>query len=107
MKKQDELNKLRADVELIDTFVVSLLAKREKMVLKIEKMKRGMGRPITDRVLENERIAKARETARKLGMGYLFQRFIEKLFHKIIVHCRRMEERQRRKAEKKIKNRFP
>lgn len=102
MKKLTKLNMLRADLELIDTIMVSLLAKREKMVLKIEKIKRKMGGPVTDRALENKRIAMAKETAKKLGMDYWFQRFIEKLFHKIIVHCRKLEEKQRRRAGRKI-----
>lgn len=104
MKNQEEkeLERFRVDLELIDTIMVALLVRREEMVLRIEKIKRELGMPVTNRVLENERIAKAKETAKNLGTDYLFQRFIGKLFHKIIVYCRRMEERQRRKAEGKI-----
>lgn len=101
-REEKELEGLRADLGLIDTIIVALLAKRKERVLQIEKIKRKLGMPVTNRVLENERIAKAKETAKNLGTDYLFQRFIGKLFHKIIVYCRRMEERQRRKAEGKI-----
>lgn len=98
-QKEKELEELRADVELIDTIIVSLLAKREKISLEIGKIKIKEGKPIVDKALENEKIAKAARVAKNLGMGYFSQRFAEKVIHKIIVYCRKKQQSQERRAK--------
>lgn len=105
MKKQNneqgELNVLRKQLETADTIIVSLLAIREEAVLKIEKIKRGMGKPVFSKELEDRRINLAMTAAKNFNMSERSQRFVGKLFKKIIIHCRNSETLQRRKAEGK------
>ncbi len=100
MKKSENLDNLRACLDTIDACIIPLVDKRKKAVLKMEKIKRKTGKPVVDKAIENRRIDMAMETARDLGMNYFSRRFIGKLLHKIIVHCRRLEQLQRMRAEK-------
>jgi chorismate mutase len=101
MKKPSKLDNLRADLELIDTVIVSLFARREKMVLRIEKNKRKDGKPVFSKALEDRRINLAVETAKRLKMDKGSQKLVKKIFTAVITHCRKKEITQRKNAEKK------
>jgi len=103
MKKYSDLKELRNVIEIIDTNLVVLLLKREKISLKIGREKIRQGKPVVDIALENERIARAKMMSKNLGAGYFSQRFVEKVLHKIIVHCRKQQEALELRAKRKTK----
>ncbi len=99
-KISDALPGLRKKVDNIDSKIVSLLAERVETALEIEECKRGDGKPIYVKDIEEKRLRKVWDEAMNLGLNVDFANFVKSIFPLIIAHCRKSEEVQRQSAEK-------
>ncbi|MGB9727116.1 MAG: chorismate mutase [Nitrososphaeria archaeon] len=84
----DELNILREKISVLDEQILKLLAERVTVAREIGKIKRGYGKPITDREREKQVYAKVRTHAEKLGLN---PEDCEQVFKKIVKMCKRVQ----------------
>jgi chorismate mutase len=106
MKLETRLKEHRRNLKLIDYHVVASIRGREKLVLEIEKIKRKMKVPVFDEKQEGEKINLMVGTAKSLGASKAVQALIKEMYSIIIPACRKMQEEQREKADKRVKNKI-
>ncbi len=80
------IEKLRKQVDKVDSTVLKLLGKRLWLVKRIMRMKKAVGKPLVDRRREREIMSRARKTARKMRAP---PKAVEKIFSTIIRESRK------------------
>jgi 3-deoxy-7-phosphoheptulonate synthase/chorismate mutase len=76
-----EINKLRGDIDIIDSEIINLLSKRGKLVLDIAQYKKEHNLQITDSNREKEHL----EFLKKLNTGVYLDAEIEAIFKMIFI----------------------
>jgi chorismate mutase len=82
------LAKFRKEIEQINSQILRILAKRNKISKKVGKYKKQYGLKITDKKKEKEIFSKIRKQSKKLGLN---QKFAEDIFKRIIKESKRLQ----------------
>lgn len=90
MQRQENLKKLREEIDSIDARLIRLLGKRFAAAGKIRKVKRHLGIGILQLRREQEVLGKVRAAAKKAGVN---QKFAERLFRTIIAESKNVQKR--------------
>jgi len=85
-----EIDKLRADIDLIDERIVTLLSERKKNVMQIGKIKKESKKPILVAEREAEIISRLKKKAVEIGAD---PELVECLFGMILKNSKRVQEK--------------
>lgn len=84
-----DLQDLRAQIEEVDHKMLKLLQKRNELVRQIGEVKKGIGLPVGNQELENQRLEKYTQMAEQLGVS---TELVQNLFEEIFWDARRIQE---------------
>ena len=88
MQEQEELKKLRNEIDGIDGHIISLISKRFAAAKRIGVIKKGLGIEVLQPQREREVIEKVRTAARNSGID---EALAEKLFVEIMAASKRVQ----------------
>ncbi|XOB41457.1 MAG: chorismate mutase [Candidatus Nealsonbacteria bacterium] len=90
MKSEKIIQKNRKKLDEITRDITKLIAKRNRIVLKIGKIKKQFGLPVTDLKRDKEVIKKAKTIAKKTGVNI---DAIEKIIKILIKHAKEIQKK--------------
>jgi len=84
----NDIQKLRKDLDKITQQLVTLIARRKKLILKLAKIKKEIKMPIKDKKREEEIFKKLKVMAEKKGLDYFL---VEKIMKLLINNARKLQ----------------
>lgn len=86
------LSALRSQIDAVDRQLLELLAKRAELACAISAAKQILHRPVRDETREQAALLERTKWASQLGLD---QRFVDELFHAIMLWSRAVQEESR------------
>jgi chorismate mutase len=82
------LKPIREGIDRVDDAVVRLLGARRSLVLRLAKVKKGLGLPIHDRLREQALVDRVKKLGRK---HHLNEEFVEVVFRLIVMNSKEVQ----------------